>query len=87
MTIRGYKLEKTLPRIFQGQTAIYLGPQKAVIDEEGHFFPRNEPVEICSDTAKKLSKPPYKGRFKVLETGVKNSSVEAACCEPDSPCC
>ena len=87
MTIRGYKLERTLPRIFQGQTAIYLGPEKAVIDEEGHFFPRNEQVEICSDTAKKLSKAPYKGRFKVLENGVKNSSIEVVCCEPDSSCC
>ena len=60
--------------------------KKGVLDEEGHLFLRNEPIEVCTDTASKLMNPPYKGSFVVLEAGA--TSPEYSCCAPgDSPCC
>ena len=68
VTVRGYKFEKKAGCQFVGQRAIYLGPQKAVVDEEGHLFPRGTPVEVCTDTASKLSNPPYAGSFVVVDS-------------------
>ncbi|MBI3615635.1 MAG: methyltransferase domain-containing protein [Candidatus Omnitrophica bacterium] len=66
VTVAGYKFEKRSDCRFIGQRAIYLGPMKAVIDEEGHLFPRNVAVEVCTDTAAKLSRLPYVGSFIVV---------------------
>ncbi len=85
VTVSGYKFEKSQECVFQGQRAIYLGPGKAFVDEEGHIFPRNEPYEVCSDTALKLSKPPYRDMFAVLQPG--DTAVSYACCDPDGLCC
>ena len=85
VTVRGYKFEKTAGCVFQGHRAVYLGPGKAFIDEEGHQFPRNEPYEICTDTVRKLSNPPYRNFFAVLEPG--ETKGEYACVNPDgTPC-
>jgi hypothetical protein len=84
VTLRAYKLEKTAGCVFQGQRAVYLGPGKAFIDEEGHHFPRNEPYEICTDTAAKLSHPPYLGMFAILEPGEERAGY--ACCGPEGCC-
>ena len=67
VTVRGYKFEKKAGCQYVGQYAIYLGPQKAVVDEEGHLFPRGTPVEVCTDTASKLSNAPYVGSFAVVD--------------------
>ena len=67
VTVRGYKFEKTAGCTSIGQTAIYHGPFKAVLDEEGHLFPRDIAVEVCTDTAAKLSKLPYQAAFTVTE--------------------
>lgn len=67
VTVRGYKYEKKVGCVFIGQKAIYHGPFKAVVDEEGHLFPRNEAVEVCTDTAAKLKNAPYGGVFTVVE--------------------
>ena len=67
VTVRGYKFEKKAGCRFIGQYAVYLGPQKAVVDEEGHLFPRGTPVEVCTDTASKLSNPPYAGSFAIVD--------------------
>ena len=77
MTVRGRKFEKTDGCVYRGQRAVYLGPGKALVDEEGHTFPRGLEVEICADTAAKLSRPPYVGSFQVLETSG-DGSVTAA---------
>jgi radical SAM protein with 4Fe4S-binding SPASM domain len=66
ITVRGYKFEKQTSSQHVGQYAIYLGPQKAVVDEEGHFFPRGTPVKVCTDTASKLSNAPYASAFCVV---------------------
>lgn len=63
LTVRAFKFEKKAGCRFVGQTALYLGPHKAVLDEEGHLFSRYEPVAVCTDTAAKLSAPPFAGCF------------------------
>ncbi len=85
ITVRGYKHEKTAGCVFQGHRAIYLGPGKAFLDEEGHLFPRNEPVEVCTDTLARLTRPPYRDSFAVLEPGAERTGY--ACCTTDGACC
>lgn len=47
VTVRGYKFEKSSGCVFRGQRAIYLGPQKAVIDEEGHLSHAMKPLRCA----------------------------------------
>lgn len=91
VTVRGYKFEKKDGCIYKGQKAIYRGPYKAITDEEGHLFPRDIAVEVCTDTASKLSKAPYSGSFivtgpdkKVVEMQ-EEDSVKVDACPPG--CC
>jgi radical SAM protein with 4Fe4S-binding SPASM domain len=86
VTVRGFKFEKTAGCVYVGQTATYIGPFKGVSDEEGHWFPRNVAIEVCTDTAAKLSHAPYAGLF--LVTGI-TSKVDPAAggCDPASGCC
>ena len=67
VTVQGFKFEKTQGCTYVGQTAIYRGPFKAMMDEEGHLFPRNVAITVCTDTASKLSHPPYAGQFTIVE--------------------
>ena len=91
ITLRGYKFEKRAGCVSIGQKAIYVGPFKATVDEEGHLFPRYEPVDICTDTAEKLLKPPYEGMF--IITDPERTIDENFCCSngsngcSDSSCC
>lgn len=68
--------------IYIGQKAVYTGPFKAVDDDDGHTFPRGEAVEICTDTAKRLDRPPYKGLFIITDP---TKEEEKPCCE-GKPC-
>jgi MoaA/NifB/PqqE/SkfB family radical SAM enzyme/SAM-dependent methyltransferase len=87
VTVRGFKFEKKAGCRFVGQSAVYLGPYKSIIDEEGHLFPRYEPVEVCTDTASKLAKAPYAGHFFVSGEPVGPAAEENACCAPGTSCC
>jgi radical SAM protein with 4Fe4S-binding SPASM domain len=89
VTVRGYKFEKKAGCTYIGQYAIYLGPLKAAVDEEGHLFPRGTPVEVCTDTAAKLSHAPYTGSFTLVNCANSHAEIEsdAACCAPGSRCC
>jgi hypothetical protein len=64
---------------------------KAVLDEEGHLFPRGVAVEVCTDTAAKLRSGPYAMSFAVADgLGSRiDISTDAAGngCEPGSGCC
>lgn len=86
ITVRGFKFEKTAGCVYAGQTATYIGPFKGVSDEEGHWFPRNVAVEVCTDTAAKLCHPPYAGLFVV--TGL-TAEIDptAGGCDPNTGCC
>ncbi|MBI4369198.1 MAG: methyltransferase domain-containing protein [Elusimicrobia bacterium] len=90
ITIRAFKFEKKGGCSFIGQQAIYWGPYKAVIDEEGHLFPRGETVEVCTDTAVKLKTSPYAGQFSIMDADNSNPSLsvltqEIGACGP--ACC
>jgi MoaA/NifB/PqqE/SkfB family radical SAM enzyme/ubiquinone/menaquinone biosynthesis C-methylase UbiE len=85
VTVRGYKFEKKEGCVYIGQKAVYRGPFKAVVDEEGHLFPRDEAVEVCTDTSEKLKKPPYNYFFSVIEPD--GETTEYSCCESDGKCC
>ena len=88
VTVQGYKFEKTAGCTYLGQAAIYRGPFKAVMDEEGHLFPRHVAVQVCTDTAIKLSRAPYAGLFAIVEPDGTAKAVAVmadAACEPG--CC
>jgi 7,8-dihydro-6-hydroxymethylpterin dimethyltransferase len=84
VTVRAHKLEKSAGCVFVGHRAVYLGPGKAFVDEEGHQFPRNVPYEVCTDTVAKLSRPPYDRFFAILEPGEERAAY--ACCDDDGCC-
>ncbi|MEE8192816.1 MAG: methyltransferase domain-containing protein, partial [Gemmatimonadales bacterium] len=85
VTVQGFKLEKTDGCVYEGHRAVYLGPGKAFVDEEGHLFPRNEPYDVCTDTVGKLRRAPYDGMFAILEPG--EEYVSYACSASDGNCC
>ena len=87
VTVRGYKFQKTAGCVYIGQYATYKGPFKVTIDEEGHVFPRNQAVEVCTDTALKLSAAPYSGMFTITESERKPD--DNTCCTPNggTGCC
>ncbi len=84
VVIRGYKFEKQERCRYIGQEATYLGPMQAVMDEEGHLFPRDQAISVCTDTAEKLQKPPYQSSF-VITQG--DEAMLYATQETDSDCC
>ncbi|MBI5183566.1 MAG: hypothetical protein WA240_08265 [Nitrospirota bacterium] len=53
--------------MYIGQTAIYTGPFRTVTDDDGHIYERGKPLEVCSDTAKKLKSLPFCYDFTVTE--------------------
>ncbi|MCC7431178.1 methyltransferase domain-containing protein [bacterium] len=86
VTVSGFKFEKKEGCVFIGQKAIYQGPFKSIMDEEGHFFPRGEAIEICTDTAQKLQNEPYKGAFLIVEGNKMPDEFVSGCCV-DGACC
>lgn len=85
VTVSGHKYEKKNGCRFSGETATYLGPFKGIADEEGHWFPRNVAVEVCTDTAAKLAYPPYKGMFQLAGDSHENVSCYGS--DTGSKCC
>jgi len=86
VTVRAWKFEKKAGCVFIGQRAMYLGPFEAVIDEEGHRFPRGEAIEVCTDTAAKLGAAPYASSFLVSDaTRAMPALVNG--CVPGEACC
>ena len=86
VTVRAWRYEKKAGCVFIGQQAMYLGPFEAVVDEEGHRFPRGEAIEVCTDTAAKLSSAPYHSSFLVSEATREMPDMENGCV-PGEGCC
>lgn len=78
ITARGHKFKKSKECVYTGQYAIYKGPFSNVSDDDGHTYPVGMPIEICTDTAWKLSNPPYEGMF-ILSGGMQSKDVKTAC--------
>ena len=75
ITFRGWKFTKGKECLYKGQYAIYKGPFQNVSDDDGHTYPAGEPVEICTDTATKLSQQPYAGSFIIIDTSKKEEEI------------
>ena len=87
VSVRGYKFSKKAGCVYIGQKAIYHGPFKATLDEEGHIFPRGEAVEVCTDTARKLSHHPYSSFFTITDPTDKVSDDFTCCSDSVTGCC
>jgi ubiquinone/menaquinone biosynthesis C-methylase UbiE len=81
ITLMGYKLTKGPECVYRGHYAVYNGPFSSVHDDDGHEFPSGVPVEICTDTLEKLTAPPYRGLFTIIDT---EGEVEAVPCGPQN---
>ncbi len=86
VTVRAWKYEKKAGCVYIGETATFLGPFEAVVDEEGHRFPRGVPVEVCTDTAAKLRVAPYQSSFLVTDPTQPFPTLENGCV-PGEACC
>ena len=86
VTIRAFKYDKSPSCVFNGHKAIYNGPYKVIIDDEGHVFPRKQEVEVCTDTVNKLSNPPYHDYFTIIEP---SGDFTQPCCSSEDikGCC
>jgi arsenite methyltransferase len=64
VTIRAYK-GKQGPCMDRNQAAIYFGPWKQVVDDDGHTYFRGQRMAVCDKTFKLLTDPsgPYAGQF------------------------
>ncbi|MBC2579036.1 hypothetical protein [Clostridium sp. DJ247] len=60
--ISAYK-GKQGPCIDCGQSVIYRGPWKEVVDDDGHRYVRGERVAVCSKTYGVVNRNPYKDQF------------------------
>ncbi len=88
ITISGYKYVKKPECAFVGQYAIYNGPMTSVRDDDGHDYPAGMPVEVCTDTAEKLSSDPYRASFTVIDaTGDLAGSCDPVDGGSGSGCC
>ncbi|MFQ5329275.1 MAG: methyltransferase domain-containing protein [Thermodesulfobacteriota bacterium] len=67
ITFLGHKFVKGETCLYRGHRAVYNGPFSSVTDDEEHTFPRGVAVEVCTDTAAKLAKPPYDAIFTVTD--------------------
>ena len=86
VTLRAFKYDKSKSCVFKGHKAVYNGPYKVIIDDEGHVFQRNQEVEVCTDTVTKLSLPPYQNNFTIIEP---TGELSVSCCSPGETesCC
>jgi SAM-dependent methyltransferase len=85
LTVRAFKYNKSTNCNFLGHKAIYNGPFKVIIDDDGHVFTRSQEVEICTDTLNKLMASPYKNSFTIIEpTGL---TGDMSCCNNETATC
>ena len=81
LTLMSYRFKKGKGCQYIGQYAIYQGPFKSIRDDDSHEFPRGVAVEVCTDTAEKLKRPPYSGLFVVTDpTKKKGDTCGPGCC-------
>lgn len=82
ITVKGHKLERSPKCVYVGQKATYIGPGAEFKDDEDHVFVRGVAQEVCSETAKRLSKHPYNEHFMISDKEGKEK-----CCDPKGGCC
>jgi MoaA/NifB/PqqE/SkfB family radical SAM enzyme/SAM-dependent methyltransferase len=78
VTVRAYKQAPSARPDAEGHVAVYLGPGKLFVDEDGLAFPRGESIAVPAHVAARLARPPYTESFAVLAPGEERSGF--ACC-------
>ena len=66
MTVVAYK-GKEGPCFDRKQAAIYRGPFRQVVDDDGHEFRRGVRTAVCEKTFRILSEEPYRSHFDLVE--------------------
>jgi len=79
ITFCAHKLSGGERCLYLGHQATYIGPFESVSDDDGHEFPRGLAIEVCTDTARKLSRAPYTGCFTITEPEGQRAAKENAC--------
>ncbi len=65
VTVRAFKPLDT-PSLEKNQAAIYRGPFKRVLEDEGQWFERGQRHAVSDRTFQRLLKPPYKPHFDLI---------------------
>ncbi len=65
VTVQAYKPENT-PALEKNQAAVYHGPFKRVLEDEGQWFERGQRHAISERTFKRLKKPPFNQFFELI---------------------
>mgnify|MGYP001598744237 CR=1 FL=1 len=86
VTVEAYRFTKGDTCKYDGHTAIYLGPYAVVVDEEGHQFPRFVPIDVCTDTARRLTAGPYTKSFVITNPIPKPPVSKSKCCSSGCGC-
>ncbi|MCC2113668.1 MAG: methyltransferase domain-containing protein, partial [Hyphomicrobiales bacterium] len=77
--------------IYSDNAVIYRGPYAEVRDEDGHVFPRGEPVPVCEKTFTALMAGPYGDDFFAAsasgEVGGNVDVERSSACGPGTSCC
>ncbi len=76
MTVIAYK-GKEGPCFDRKQAAIYRGPFREVVDDDGHEFRRGARTAVCEKTFRILSREPYRSHFDLVEPYVPVPPEEA----------
>ena len=66
MTVVAYK-GKEGPCFDRKQAAIYRGPFRRAVDDDGHEFQRGARTAVCEKTFRILSQEPYRPHFELVE--------------------
>ncbi|MFQ5480965.1 MAG: methyltransferase domain-containing protein [Thermodesulfobacteriota bacterium] len=84
ITYRAHKEVKGDKCLYSGHQATYNGPFKSITDDEGHEFPRGLAIEVCTDTARRLSLAPYDEFFTITTPLGDNLPQDKKTCLPEA---
>jgi arsenite methyltransferase len=87
MTVAAYK-GKHGECLDEGQSVVYHGPFRQVLDDDGHLFVRGRREAVCAKTFELLGRAPYAGRFTRLEKdGIAVRDMDVMCAPEDQGGC
>ncbi len=85
VTVRGYKYEVCSKSSNNGYVAIYKGPMKTVLDENGTVYHRGEATMVSVETAERLKSGPYASVFAVIASEATSYDIPPMILPLDSP--
>ncbi|MBL9190153.1 MAG: methyltransferase domain-containing protein [Opitutaceae bacterium] len=76
VTVQAFK-GKQGPCLERKQAAIYLGPFKEVLDDDGHRLQRGRPYAVCDKTYQLYRQEPYRAHFALVDPRLEIPLAEA----------